>query len=104
MDNKQITTIIVGTAKSKVGSDEYYITERLKMWGIMFIAGFTDKYYQPNEWKEFSAKYCVGFYDVVEETIPKDKTLKSDLREKRTNSIVYKVYPDVLGKLVKVNQ
>jgi G:T/U-mismatch repair DNA glycosylase len=90
MDNKRVSTIIIGTAKSKAGTEEYYITERLKMWGVMFIAGFTDKYYQPVEWKDFSKKYCVGFYDVIEGTIPKDKDIKKDLREKKSNSIVYK--------------
>lgn len=88
--SKKIKTLIIGTAKSKAGTDEYYITERLKMWGVMFIAGFTDVYYQPKDWKEFSKKYGVGFYDMINVTIPKDKTLKKDLREKRTNSKVYK--------------
>ena len=76
--------------ESKSGTNEYYITERLKMWGVMYIAGFTDKYYQPSEWKEFSEKYDVGFYDVIERTIPKDKTLKNELRENKNNSAVYK--------------
>lgn len=90
MDYKKVKTLIIGTAKSKAGKEEYYISERLKMWGVMFIAGFTDKYYKPREHKLFTNKYKVGFYDIVEVTEAKDKELKIDLRKNEELSLIYK--------------
>jgi len=89
MENN-VTTLIIGTAKSKVGKDEYYVSERLRMWGVMFIAGFTDKYYKPHEHREFTEKYKVGFYDIVEIIESKDETLKNNLRENKEASLIYK--------------
>ena len=100
---EQITTLIIGTAKSKDNIDAYYISERLKMWGVMFIAGFTDKYYDPRDYyyREFTEKYKVGFYDIVEIIESKDKNLKKDLRENRENSLVHKGVENFFKNITK---
>jgi len=98
---EQITTLIIGTAKSKNNIDAYYISERLKMWGVMFIAGFTDRYYKPSDYREFTEKYKVGFYDIVVIVESKDKNLKKDLRENKENSLVHKGVENFFKNITK---
>ena len=51
--------------------------------------------------REFTEKYKVGFYDIVEIVESKDKNLKKDLRENRENSLVHKGVENFFKNITK---
>jgi hypothetical protein len=84
---KDIKFLIVGTAKSKI-SDSYYITERWRMWGVLFVTKKIESYWESLEEfnnranQDFAMENNFQFFDLLTEIYPNDAQI--DLTDHNT--------------------
>ncbi len=77
---------IVGTSKSK-NEDVYYINERMKMWGCLFLSGVLPNYWEnieqfySNANQSFANKLGFEFKDLVPGIISNDKSINLEDKE-----------------------
>jgi len=87
-----IDFIIIGTAKSKENS-LYYRKERLKVWGIIYLAGFTDKYWSSLEEyhefgnRNFARKNSFDFFDIMPQYEANDKVMLDQLKSSKLDDL-----------------
>jgi len=84
---------IIGTAKSQKQS-QYYISERWRMWGILFYTGKIDKYWKnmddflENANQDFAEKNHFKFVDLINEIYALDSQI--DFSDENTKTDILK--------------
>lgn len=91
--------IILGTSKS-VSSENYYTHERIKMWGMLNIAGITKNYWEnlddfnTNGTNAFAEKHGFQFLDLVNIIYSNDKEINFEKCAQQISRKVHEIESD----------